>query len=148
MTKVEKKAQPYPIPSIPLISKDSSQSENPPYSFTRLRRTLTMVNRQCKGSSLDPGGPQPYPLTKPRHSFLLCTFILASAKLTFLSFRHSLTDSIHFFFDLPAGRFSTHSPLYICLKTDYHSSFPHDQTISTYFHLFSRLPFSSHHTTL
>src|SRR5678815_382768 len=96
MTKVEKKAQPYP-PSVPLISKDSSQSENPPYSFTGLRRTLTMVNHQCKGSSFDPGGPQPYPLTKPRHSLLLCTFILASAKLTFLSFRHSFTDSIHFF---------------------------------------------------
>src|SRR5678815_34388 len=25
------------------------------------RWTLTMVNRQCKGSSLGPGGPQPYP---------------------------------------------------------------------------------------
>src|SRR5678815_4645983 len=72
-----------------------------------------MVNRQCKGSSLGPGGPQPYPLTKPRHSLLLCTFILASAKLAFLSFRHSFTDSINFFFGLPAGRFPTHSPLYI-----------------------------------
>src|SRR5678816_2019363 len=148
MTKVEKKAQPYP-PSVQLISKDSSQSENQPYSFTGLRRTLTMVNRQCKGTSLDPGGPQPYPLTKPRHSLLLCTFILASAKLTFLSFRHSFTDSIHFFFGLPAGRFPTHSPQYILLTlTDYHSSFPHDQTISTYFHSFSRLPLSSHNTTL
>src|SRR5678815_5745649 len=115
MTKVEKKAQPYPPPSVPLISKDSSQSENPPYSFTGLRRTLTMVNRQCKASSLDPGGPQPYPLTIPRHSLLLFTFILASAKLTFLSFKHSFTDSIHFFFGLPAGRFPTHSPLYIRL---------------------------------
>src|SRR5678816_2951217 len=94
-----------------------------------------MVNRQCKCSSLGPGGPQPYPLTKPRHSIFLCTFILASAKLTFLSFRHLFTDSIHFFFDLPAGRFPTHSPLYIRLKTDYQSSFPHDQTIATYFHL-------------
>src|SRR5678816_1724226 len=66
------------------------------------RRTLTMVNRQCKGSFPGPGGPQPHPFTKPRHSFLLCTFILASAKLTFLSFRHSFTDSIHFFFGLPS----------------------------------------------
>src|SRR5678815_1392107 len=74
-----------------------------------------MVNRQCKGSSLGPGGPQPYPLTIPRHSLLLCTFILASAKLTFLSFRHSFTDSIHFLFGLPAGRFPTHSPLYFRL---------------------------------
>src|SRR5678815_1271556 len=112
------------------------------------RRTLTMVNRQCKGSSLGPSGPQPYPHTKLRHSLLLCTFILASAKLTFLFFRHSFTDSIHFFFDLPAGWFPTHSPLYIRLKIDYHSSFPHDQTISTYFHLFSHFPLSSHHTTL
>src|SRR5678815_2598804 len=72
-----------------------------------------MVNRQCKGSSLGPGGPQPYPLTKPRHSLLSCTFLLASAKLTFLSCRYSFTDSIHFFFSLPAGRFPTHSPLYI-----------------------------------
>src|SRR5678815_4178885 len=74
-----------------------------------------MVNRQCKDSSLGPGGPKPYILTKPRHSPLLCTFILASAKLTFLSFRHSFTDSIHFFFGLPAGWFPTHSPLYIRL---------------------------------
>src|SRR5678815_2214101 len=79
------------------------------------RWTLTMVNRQCKGSSLGPGGPQPCPHTKPRHSLLLYTFILASAKLTFLSFRHSFTDSIHFLFGLPAGRFPTHSPLYIRL---------------------------------
>src|SRR5678815_3663022 len=79
------------------------------------RRTLTMVNRQCKGSSPGPGGPQPCPHTKPRHSLLVCTFLLASAKLTFLSFRHSFTDSIHFFFFFPAGRFPTHSPLYIRL---------------------------------
>src|SRR5678816_3661949 len=79
------------------------------------RRTLTMVNRQCKGSSLGPGGPQPCPHTKPRHSLLSCTFILASAKLTSLSFRHSFTDSIHFLFGLPAGRFPTHSPLYLSL---------------------------------
>src|SRR5678816_1441398 len=77
------------------------------------RWTLTMVDRQCKGSSLGPGGPQPYPLTIPRHSFLLYTFLLASTKLTFLSFKHSFTDSIHFSFGLPAGRFPTHSPLYI-----------------------------------
>src|SRR5678816_1524700 len=32
------------------------------------RRTLSMVNRQCKGSSLGPGGPQPCPHTKPRYS--------------------------------------------------------------------------------
>src|SRR5678815_4009154 len=38
------------------------------------RRTFTMVNRQCKGSSLGPGGPQPCPHTKPRHSHLSCTF--------------------------------------------------------------------------
>src|SRR5678816_48823 len=71
------------------------------------RRALTMVNRQCKGSSLGPDGPQPCPYTKPRHSLLSCTFILASAKLTFLSFRHSFTDSIHLLFGLPAGRFPT-----------------------------------------
>src|SRR5678815_3593980 len=79
------------------------------------RWTLTMVDRQSKGSSLGPGGPQPYPLTIPRHSLLLYTFLLASTKLTFLSFKHSFTDSIHFFFGLPAGRFPTHSPLYISL---------------------------------
>src|SRR5678816_3530547 len=79
------------------------------------RWTLTMVDRQCKGSSLGPGGPQPYPLTIPRHSFLLYTFLLAFTKLTFLSFRYSFTDSIHFSFGLPAGRFPTHSPLYIRL---------------------------------
>src|SRR5678815_1383697 len=77
------------------------------------RRTLTMVNRQCKGSSPGPGGPQPCPHTKPRHSLLSCTLTLASAKFTFLSFRHSFTDSIHFLFGLPAGRFPTPSPLYI-----------------------------------
>src|SRR5678816_3614487 len=80
------------------------------------RWTLTMVDRQCKGSSLGPGGPQPYPLTIPRHSLLLYTFLLASIKLKFLSFKHSFTDSIHFFFGLPAGRFLTHSPLYIRLS--------------------------------
>src|SRR5678815_5487633 len=69
------------------------------------RWTLTMVDRQCKGLSLGPGGPQPYPLTIPRHSLLLYTFLLASTKLTFLSCKHSFTDSIHFFFGLPAGRF-------------------------------------------
>src|SRR5678816_4340371 len=74
-----------------------------------------MAYRQVYGSSPGPGGPQPYSLTKPFHSLLLCTFILASAKLTPLSFRHSFTDSIHFFFGLPAGRFPTHSPLYIRL---------------------------------
>src|SRR5678816_3425345 len=79
------------------------------------QRALTMVNRQCKGSSPGPGGPQSCPHTKPRHSLLSCTFILASVKLTFLSFRHSLTDSIHFLFGLPAGRFPTHSPLCIRL---------------------------------
>src|SRR5678815_573784 len=41
-----------------------------------LRRTLTMVNRQCKGSSPGPGGPQPCPHTKPRHSLLSCTCLL------------------------------------------------------------------------
>src|SRR5678816_3891767 len=79
------------------------------------RWTLTILDRQCKGSSLGPGRPQPYPLTKPRHSLLLYTFILASTKLTFLSFKHSFTDSIHFFFGLPAGRLPTHSPQYIRL---------------------------------
>src|SRR5678815_4307851 len=54
------------------------------------RRTLTMVNRQCKGSSPGPGGPQPCPHTKPppfspimhlysrlcqTHIFLLQTFV-------------------------------------------------------------------------
>src|SRR5678816_835571 len=29
------------------------------------RWTLTMVDRQCKGSSLGPGGPQPYPHHNP-----------------------------------------------------------------------------------
>src|SRR5678816_1340853 len=76
------------------------------------RRTLTMVNRQCKGSSPGPGGPQPCPHTKPRHSLLSCTLTLASAKLTFLSFRHSFTDSIHFLFGLPAGRFPTHTTIH------------------------------------
>src|SRR5678815_5305648 len=76
-----------------------------------------MVNRQCKGSFLGPGGPQPYPLAKPRHSLLLNTFILASAKLAFFSFKYSFTDLIHFFFSLPAGRFPTHSPLYIRLTS-------------------------------
>src|SRR5678815_709253 len=79
------------------------------------RWTLSMVDRQCKGSSFGPGGPQPYPLTKPRHSLLLYTFLQASTKLTFLSFKHSFTDSILFFFGLPAGRFPTHSPQYIRL---------------------------------
>src|SRR5678815_2315695 len=114
MTKVENKAQPS-APSVPLISENSSQTENPPYSFMGPRRTLTMVNLQCKGSSLGQGGPQPCPHTKPRHSLILCTFILAFAKITFFSFRHSFTDSIHFLFRLSAGRFPTHSPLYIRL---------------------------------
>src|SRR5678816_3166200 len=42
------------------------------------RWTLTMVDRQCKGSSLGPSGPQSYPLTIPRHSLMLYTFLLAS----------------------------------------------------------------------
>src|SRR5678816_3652940 len=67
------------------------------------------------GSFLGPGGLQPHLFTKPNHSLLLCTFLLASAKLTFLSSRHSFSDSFHFFFCLPAGRFPTHSPLYIRL---------------------------------
>src|SRR5678816_545356 len=67
------------------------------------------------GSFLGPGGLQKYLLTKPRHSLLLCTFLLASAKLSFLSSRHSFSESIHFFFGLPSGRFPTHSPLYIRL---------------------------------
>src|SRR5678816_3948376 len=79
------------------------------------RRALTMVNRQCKGSSPGPGGPQPCPHTKPRQSPLSCTFILASAKLTFLPFRHSFPDSTHSLLGLPAGQFPTHSPLYIRL---------------------------------
>src|SRR5678816_1586982 len=95
------------------------------------RRTLTMVNRQCKGSSLGPGGPRPCPHTKPRHSLLSCTFILASAKLTFLSFRHSFTDSIHFLFGLKAGRFPTHSPLSV--------SYTHLRAHETPEHLVCRL---------
>src|SRR5678816_2713752 len=68
------------------------------------RRTLTMVDRQCKGSSLDPGAPQPCPHTKPRHSLLLCTFILASAKLTFLpSDIRSLTQSTFSSVSQPVG---------------------------------------------
>src|SRR5678815_4235403 len=103
------------------------------------RRTGTMVNRQCKGSSLGPGGPQPCPHTKPRHSLLLCTFILASDKLTFLSFRHSFTDSTHFLFGLPAGRFPTHSPLYIRLTNLLSVSYTHLRAHETPEHLVCRL---------
>src|SRR5678816_1818960 len=113
------------------------------------RRTLTMVNRQCKGSSLGPGGPQPYPHTKPRHSLLSCTFILASAKLTFLSFRHSFTDSIYFRFGLPAGRFPTHSPLYIRLTNRLSfilSTLPNHLNILSF--ILSFTPFFTPHNSL
>src|SRR5678815_4110382 len=113
------------------------------------RRTLTMVNRQCKGSSPGPGGPQPCPHTKPRHSLLLCTFILSSAKLTFLSFRHSFTDSIHFLFGLPAGRFPTHSPLYIRLTNRLSfilSTIPNHLNILSF--ILSFTPFFTPHNSL
>src|SRR5678816_329361 len=113
------------------------------------RRTLTTVNRQCKGSSLGPGGPQPCPHTKLRHSLLLCTFILASAKLTFLSFRHSFTDSIHFFYGLSAGRFPTHSPL--CIRLTNRLSFilstsPNHLNVLSF--ILSFTPFFTSHNSL
>src|SRR5678815_5350131 len=118
------------------------------------RWTLTMVDRQCKGSSLGPGGPQPYPLTIPRHSLLLYTFLLASTKLKFLSFKHSFTDLIHFFFGLPAGRFPTHSPLYIrltnrlsfILSSFILSSFPNHLNILSF--ILSFTPFFTSHNSL
>src|SRR5678815_3055762 len=107
MTQVEKKAQPY-RPTL--------------YQFVRTRRNqkstlklhVTATDPQYGissvwGSSLSPCGPQPYPLTKPHYSLLLCTFLLVSAKFTFLSSRHSFTDSIHFFFGLSVGRFPKHT---------------------------------------
>src|SRR5678816_3410441 len=51
------------------------------------RWTLTILDRQSKGSSLGPGGPQPYPLTIPRHSLLLCTFLLASTTVSYTHLR-------------------------------------------------------------
>src|SRR5678816_2820259 len=93
------------------LSESPSQSEK---STLGLQGTAT--DPHCGISSMWGSSPgqnqQPYPLTKPRHSHLLCTFLLYSAKLTFLSSSHSFTYSIHFFFGLPAGRFPTHSPLY------------------------------------
>src|SRR5678815_2372178 len=110
MTQVEKKAQPY-LPFIPI-------SGNSPHrkSTIELHGTATDPHYGISpmwGSSLGPGGPQPYTLTKSCHSLLLCTFLLAPANLTFHSPRHFFADSIYFFFGLPASRFPTHSPLYI-----------------------------------
>src|SRR5678815_1439213 len=100
-----------------------------------------------QGSSLSPGGLQPYPLTKPRHSLLFCTFLLASSKLTFLSSRHSFTDSIHFSFGLPAGQFPAHSPLYSCLTNRRLSSILFHMTKPSQRTFIDSLIYSFLHTT-
>src|SRR5678815_1608708 len=110
MTQVGKKPS-LIAPFIP-ISENSSQSENPPKELHGTATDPHYGVSSVWGSSLGSGEPQPYPLTRPRHSLLLNTFLLASAKLTFLSSRHTFTYSIHFFFGLPAGLFPTHPPLY------------------------------------
>src|SRR5678816_468309 len=71
ITQVEKKAQPY-LPFIPI-------SGNLPHrkSTLELHGTATDPNYGISpmwGSSLGPGVLQPYPLTKPCHLLLLCTF--------------------------------------------------------------------------
>src|SRR5678815_5100273 len=67
MTQVEKKAQPY-LPFIP-ISGNSLQRK----STLEVHGTVTDPHYGISpmwGSSLGPGGPQPYTLTKPCHSLL------------------------------------------------------------------------------
>src|SRR5678816_248207 len=71
MTQVEKKAQPY-LPFIPI-------SGNSPHRKSTLEVHGTTTDPHYGispmwGSSLGPGGPQPYTLTKPCHLLLLCTF--------------------------------------------------------------------------
>src|SRR5678815_4684728 len=71
MTQVEMKARPY-LPLI-LISGNSPHRK----STLELHGTATDPYYGISsvwGSSLGPGGPQPYTLTKPCHLLLLCTF--------------------------------------------------------------------------
>src|SRR5678815_5501757 len=120
MTQVEKKAQPY-LPFIP-ISGNSLQRK----STLEVHGTVTDPHYGISpmwGSSLGPGGPQPYTLTKPCHLLLLCTFFSPLSNSHFTPPDILLLTQSTFFSVPPASRFPTHSPLYIRL-TNRLSSIP------------------------
>src|SRR5678815_1009243 len=112
MAQVEKNDQPY-LPFIPI-------SGNSPHRKSTLELHGNTTDPQYGispmwGSSLGPGGPQPYTPSQNPAIYSYYALFLAPAKLTFHSSRYSFADSIHFFFGLKASRFPTHSPLYIHL---------------------------------
>src|SRR5678816_4533231 len=100
------------------------------------------------GSFLSPGGLEPYLLTKPTIHSCYAPFFSPLPNSHFsLPGIPFLTHSTFFSVSYPVD--SQHTYHYTSVSpTVCHPSFPHDQTILTYFHLFSHLPQSPHQSTL
>ena len=74
----------------------------------------TVVPRQSRGF-IPQATPHSFPLTKPHHTLLSCTILIACLTYKPLFVNQSFTVSIQLFLDLPTKRLLAHSPSKVLL---------------------------------